>query len=907
MQMTREKESTQRTRTPAHGNPKRKAKKKKKWTWKKTFWLMFFTTAFAVFCAVGGYLFVLLNGERLMREYKDADMFKLAEVSTVYDVNGTELAKLGKGIEHREIAEPRDIPEFVSNAFIATEDRRFKEHSGVDLWSIGRAMVKDVVSRSLAEGGSTITQQLAKNMFLTSDKTFFRKATEVSIALSLENHFTKDEIITMYLNRIFFGKGAYGLKAAAKVYFNKDDLNDLKLWEVATLAAIPKAPSRYNPLSSPERSKERRAVVLQLMYEQGYITAEEAKSAAAVEYDPKMSGHAAKSEDKQNEAYNAFIDYMVEEATEKTGLTEDELYRGGYHIYTTMDANAQRIMFDAFNNDDMFEQSPDDTKMQGAMVITDHSNGSIIAMVGGRDYARKGLNRATVKRQPGSSFKPIVSYAPALETGKYFPWSKLSNEKQCFGKYCPTNLGGYTTSVEMTEAVRRSINIPAVWTLNEIGMKKGFEFAKSLGFPLTNDDYNLSIALGGMTYGVTPINMSEAYNAFANGGNYYDAYAIAKITDRKNNDYYVYHVPKGKKVMSEKTAYYMTEMMREVVTNGTGKNAQISGRTVAGKTGTTQYSVPGYTGKGDRDAWFVGYTPEWTAAVWMGYDKTDKNHLVHESSRRASKMFSEVMGKALQSKKSGSFKKPDKVEQKPEELRAPSGLSASYSENTKSVALSWNSVSGDNISYHVYRKSSKDNTFTQLLKGLKSNSAEDVGVFPGETYTYYVTAVNASEESGRSNQSSVTIKEETPETPIDPPAVDPPAVDPPTTEQPTNPDEPTPPTVPENPDSNNNQPETGDNGTGIGDGGSTGTSSGDGSSGSTDTTDSNASNGTSGMNSFGTKGSDRIINSGGQKDKDNSSKDKSAGNGAEDSSVEIQSVTGKIMNHKQNKNSNKAA
>ncbi|GAC40742.1 membrane carboxypeptidase [Paenibacillus popilliae ATCC 14706] len=732
--------------------------------------------AFAAFIAVGGYLFILLNGERLMREYKDADMFEMAEISTVFDSNNMVIAHLGRGIEHREIAESEDIPQGVRDAFISTEDRRFNEHIGVDLWSIGRAMMKDIVSRSLAEGGSTITQQLAKNMFLTSDKTFFRKATEVSIALALENHFTKDEILTMYLNRIFFGKRAYGIIAASKTYFGTEDLNQLELWQIATLAAIPKAPTHYNPINNPERSKERRQVVLQLMYEQGYITAQERDEASAVDYVPVETKDEGAVDNNNEEVYYSYLDYMVEEIVERTGLTEDQLFRGGYQIYTTLDANAQRIMYGAFNNDEMFEKSKDETKVQGAMVITDHQNGAILAMMGGRDYARKGLNRATIKRQPGSAFKPIVSYAPALETGKWFPWSKLSNEKQSFNGYSPTNLGGYTTSVSMKEAVRRSINIPAVWLLNEIKLKTGFEFAKSLGFPLTNDDFNLSIALGGMTHGVTPINMATAYNAFANGGNYYPSYAVAKIVDRKGHDFYTYHVPKPVSVMSEQTAYYMTEMLTDVVQNGTGTQAQISGRQVAGKSGTTQHSVPGYDGAGDRDAWFVGYTPEWAAAVWMGYDKTDRDHVLHESSRVPSRMFSEVVGKALKDRKSGSFGKPDHVEKEPDPVQKVSGLTASYSEATKTVSLSWKPVQGEKIVYNLYRKSSAEQEYTKLLSGLQVTNAEDIGVFAGETYSYVVTAVSGDEESARSNVAAVKIEEEEiqipdpPESPItDPP------------------------------------------------------------------------------------------------------------------------------------------
>lgn len=759
----------------------RKQKPKKRWTWKKTWWLLFFTTTFAIFCAVGGYLFILLNGERLMNEYKEKDMFQLAVASTIYDRKGVELGKIGAAESNREIAEPGGIPKKVEDAFVATEDRRFYEHAGVDLWSIGRAMVKDVMAGGLVEGGSTITQQLAKNMFLSSDKTFFRKATEMSIALAIENHHTKDEILTMYLNRIYFGSGAYGIKSAAYTYFGVKDLNDLEVWQMATLAAIPKAPSHYSPLLNPERSKERRNVVLSLMREQGYITDQEFEEAKKVEYDPSLAPSKKEGGSSGTTAYQSFIDYMMEEVEERTGFTEDQLRRGGYQIYTTMDSQAQKAMFEEYQNADNFEKSNTDVLSQSAMVITDHSNGAIVAMMGGRDYAVKGLNRVTVKRQPGSSFKPIVSYAPAIESGEYFPWSTLRDDKQCFGNYCPTDLGSnkYVGAIEMTEAVKRSTNLPAVWLLNEIGLKNGFEFAKNMGIHFEDEDYNLSIALGGLTKGATPIEMAEAYNAFANGGIHYDSYSIKKIDDRNGKQVYSYKPEKAKRVMKEQTAYYMTQMMEEVVRSGTGRAAQMD-RPVAGKTGSTQHSIPGYNGPGSRDFWFVGYTPQWTAAVWMGYDKTDKDHVMKGSSGQPAALFSKIMAKAMSGMDKGSFGKPGNVEEKPtpELPSAIEGLAASYSENTKTISLSWNAIEGENVKYHIYRKSAEEQQYTKILADLSVLNAEDIGVFPGQTYTYYVTATSDDNpgEFGKSGEVAVTIPaDETVEPPIDPtePPIDP--------------------------------------------------------------------------------------------------------------------------------------
>ncbi|MBD8497495.1 PBP1A family penicillin-binding protein [Paenibacillus arenosi] len=841
------------SRTQSPKKPKPTMRKKKTWTWKKTWWLFFFTTAFAIFCAVGGYLFIMLNGERLMKEYKEADMFKMAEASIVMDRNGKQIAKLGQQVSNRDIIEYKDIPEHLGQAFIATEDKRFMNHQGVDLWSIGRAMVKDIMAGSLVEGGSTITQQLAKNMFLTSDKTFFRKATEVSIAVSLENHYTKEEILTMYLNRIYFGKGAYGVKAAAKTYFGKDNLNDLEIWEMATLAAIPKAPSHYNPISNPEKSKQRRQVVLKLMREENYITEEQMKAAWDVEYDPSV-GKQHQEKSKTNTAYQSYLDYMVQEAETVTGLTEDQLYRGGYTIYTTMDTHAQQVMYDEFNDDSNFEKSKDEIKSQAAMVITDHSNGAIMAMMGGRDYEKKGRNRVTDKRQPGSTMKPIATYGPAVDTGDWYPWSTLRDDKQCFGSYCPTDLGRnkYVGAIDMTTAVKRSTNLPSVWLLNEIGMKQGYEFAQKLGIDLHKDDYSLALTLGGMTHGTSPLEMSRAYNAFANGGKYYDAYTIKLVKDSKGKDVYKLKV-QPEQVMSEQTSYYMTQMMQEVVNSGTGTAAQID-RPVAGKTGSSQHGIPGYNGPGARDFWFVGYTPQWTASVWMGYDRTDRDHVLRGSSSQPAKLFSQVMSKALKGTDSGSFQRPDNVK-RPEPPKQPttvSGLTAAYSENTKTVSLNWTAVPGDDAVYQLYRKSAKEQQFVKLLGDLKSTNAEDIGVFPGESYTYYVVATSSKiEGEAKSSEVPVSIaaEEEVTEPPVDP----------------------TTPTDPEQPDTGG---EGNESGTGEGNGNNNGSNNGSNSGNNNGQNNGNGNNGNNGNGNGNNAG-----NNGNGQDNNGSGNENSGQNG----------------------------
>jgi penicillin-binding protein 2A len=718
---------------------------------------MFFVVLFGIICAVVGYLLIILNGERILS--KNLNKLNLDSASVVVDQNGKQVAKLSVSEGNREFVPINEIPKLVKDTFVATEDKRFYEHGGVDLFGIGRALVKDVISRSAKEGASTITQQVARNLFLNQDKTLFRKGTEASIALALENHKSKDEILELYLNRIYFGKGQYGIKTAAKYYFGVKDLKELQPWQVATLAAMPKGPNTFNPLSNPEKSMERRAVVLSLMQQQGIITAEERAAAAKEPYNPDVVP-------PQTQLYASYIDYLVKEAEDMTGLTEEELLSGGFTIKSSIDTKTQKIMEDTFKKDSTFEKSKDDIKMQGSMVIMDQHDGSLIAMVGGRDYEKKGWNRVTKTRQPGSSFKPIASYGPAIETGDYFPWSTLRDDKTCYnnGKYCPadSNKVKYVGPISMAQAIKESRNQPAVWLLNEIGASKGIAFADKLGIPLDKkEDRNLSIALGGLTHGVSPLQMARAYGTFANGGTLQDPHSILSITDNREHVVYEFKKPKAKTVISPLTAYYVTQLLQGVVEpGGTGARAKISGRIVAGKTGTTQHGIPGLRSSANRDVWFAGYTPEWTAAVWMGYDETNKDHLVRQSSGQAASLFSTVMSKALQGKKKLAFPKPEGAINPKEQLSPVTGLSAAYSPDNITVRLTWNAVDNKNgnIAYKVYRKADTEADFSKIAD-TADPVFDDYAILPDQTFTYYVTAVDSGTktETDPSAQVSVTI------------------------------------------------------------------------------------------------------------------------------------------------------
>ncbi|TVX99666.1 transglycosylase domain-containing protein [Paenibacillus cremeus] len=743
--------------TPGKSSPKGKKPasgkgKKKKITAGRVLAWTLVAAAIAAICAMGVYIFIIINGSRILTQ--NIDKLNLDEASLIYDVNGKEVATLAA--ENREIVDASEIPDRLRQAFIATEDKRFNEHGGVDFLGIGRALVKDVVARSMVEGGSTITQQLAKNVFLSADKTFFRKATEMSIAVALEQNYSKDKIIEMYLNRIFFGNRAYGIKAASKKYFGVSDLKKLELWQMATLAAIPKAPSVYNPISNPEKSKERRAVVLKLMSDQGYITEAERAAAADVDYQPsKATG---------NDQYQTYIDYVLREAQEKYNLEEDDVLRSGYKIYTSLDPDAQKNMETTYKNDKLFQKDGPEQKMQSSMVILNNKDGGIVAMIGGRDYVIRGLNRAVQQpRQPGSSFKPIVAYAPAIETGKYNPYSMLQDEQVTYeGGYSPRNYDGvYRGQVSMFEAVKKSINAPAVALLKEIGVSKGTQFVNNLGIQLDKKDNNLAIALGGLTNGVTTLQMAQAYSAFANNGSLNQAHAIVKIED---TDGAVKATFKGssKQVMSTKTAWYMTQLLQGVIEpGGTGTAAKFE-RPVAGKTGSTQLDIKGLE-KYNRDLWFVGYTPEWTAAVWMGFDKTDSKHYVSMSSGSAAVIFKEVMQKSLAKRPMTAFVKPQDVPELGAPPKSVDDLKAEYIKDRKAVKLTWTKL-GDNITYQLFRKDSKSQDFpTEPLLTTAMTEVNDISAIQPDTYSYVVVPVNTDSNmtGARSNVVSVTVPADT--------------------------------------------------------------------------------------------------------------------------------------------------
>lgn len=539
------------------------------------------------------------------------------------------------------------MPKVLTDAVVAVEDRRFYEHTGIDIKSIFRAVVRDVLRGSYSEGASTITQQLARNLYLNADKTLGRKLREAAYAIKIDTTYSKNEILEMYLNSIYFGEGSWGVQGAARTYFNKN-VKDLTLPEAAVLAALPKAPSRYSPFQDEAQALERRNIVLVLMRDEGKITAHEYEKA-------KASSLGVVKSDKGNDLkgrYPAYVDAVINEAVNVYGFTEEQLLTGGLRITTELDPSVQNAVADVYKDERLFPESKPDQLIQSGAAIVDQRNGGVRALAGGRgEGVFRGFSRATqLKRQPGSSFKPIAVYGPALEKG-YKPYSTLYDGPLNIEGYQPQDWDHQTRGqVSMQEAVVSSWNVPAVWLLHEIGIDRGLQFAKSLGIPLPAQDRQLGIALGGLSEGVSPLQMAQAFSAFAAKGVLHQAHTITKI-ETSSGHVLVGASLKGVPVMQPETAYAMTSMLQVAVAQGTGKNAAMN-RPVAGKSGTTQLpqtkEFEGISSGSAKDAWFVGYTPELTAAVWVGYDRTDKQHYLTTSGGAVPAiLFREMMNRAL--------------------------------------------------------------------------------------------------------------------------------------------------------------------------------------------------------------------------------------------------------------------
>jgi len=669
--------------------------------WFKKF-LLFSVLIGLALCIIGGAVFMRYIFSGLPPVY-EMEEYTPSLTTKVFDRNNELIHEFS--IEKRSMIPLADIPVDLQNAVVAMEDRNFFKHPGFSIRGIGRALINDLITGHAKQGASTLTQQLSRGVFLTQEKKMIRKIRELILAIQIENQFSKQEILQLYLNQIYLGSGAYGVKAAAKKYFDKE-LEELTIGESALLVGLIPAPGRYNPFANPDLSRKRRNLVLDVMYEQNYISEEELKKAKEEPLPVKPP---------QTDEYKPgryFIEYVRRVLEPKYGM--DVLWKAGLNIYTTIDIKQQEFAektmnkwltdfdeqvakglgieidpndaeADAAKQDDEEETPRDPSKeyprLQGAFMVRDVKTGAVRVLVGGREFDESKFNRATqAKRQPGSSFKPYVwmaalqkGYTPAtlvkdLPTMFYYDgrnWHafdenadlySLDLAKQSFisskdfNVWVPQNYGGKADGwITLRKGLEKSKNLVAVNLIDAVGISNVVHVARKAGLTA-----NLP-RVPALALGVSVLQMDEhlaSLSTFANGGIHTDNYYIERVEDA-NGRILEQHVPLEQAAFSPKDSYLLINMMKGVVQRGSGTAANRLGRSIAGKTGTTQ---------SHRDMWFVGMTPHTAAAAWMGYDDDTS----HENGARftgstTSKWWTAIMEEILKDEPNDDFAVPEGI------------------------------------------------------------------------------------------------------------------------------------------------------------------------------------------------------------------------------------------------------
>ncbi len=610
------------------------------------------------------YGYSVVHGDAIFDLDEEATGQNQTSIIYCYD-NKNNLVELTRlhGEENRIWLDNDDMTEYLAKAVIAIEDVRFEKHHGVDWIRTVGVMVKPSNS---GQGGSTITQQLIKNLTDQNDVTFVRKFNEILSALNLEKHYDKNKIMEAYLNTIYLSHGCYGVKTAAETYFGKD-VKDLNIAECACLASITKAPTKYDPLLNPENNEKRKLMVLDNMLEEGFITKEQYDEAVAYkmiytnskEYKGSKVTKSKSKESDKNTVNSYHTDYLIDQVIadlQKNGYSAKKarkmIFGGGLKIYSSVDLDVQNAMEDVYEK---YVKMPDET-VQGACVVMDYK-GRILGMIGGTGKKKidRGLNRAWMsKRQPGSTIKPLSVYGPALEKSlnddeTEIYWSTPTPDRpltKIDGKPWPTNEGGGYSGANLTvqKGLADSRNTISARTLDKIGVNYSYDFLVNrfhISTLETLDCDYAPLATGSMTHGVSVLEMTTAYQAFGNGGYYYEGYSYYKIEDSKGN-VLIEKTPENTKesVLSANTSWLMNKLLQTVMTEGTGRSYKVRGVQCFGKTGTTT---------GSYDRWFIGGTPEYVGAVWYGYDK-NKEVVYRLSYNPAGTLWNEVMKRIYEEK-----------------------------------------------------------------------------------------------------------------------------------------------------------------------------------------------------------------------------------------------------------------
>lgn len=767
----------------ADNGQSRTARRKQKKSKKKPIWKKILLAALITFLAIGIGVGALCTFWIVTAPNIDAAKLTDPFSSVVYDKDGEVFANLGS--EKRTKVNFDELPKVLIDAVTATEDSRFFTHPGIDIKRIGGAVIANFKRGFGAEGASTLTQQVVEKSFLTPDKKLKLKVQEAWLALKLEREYSKEQILEMYLNKIYYGSGAYGVGKAAEIYFGKTDLDELTLPEAAILAGLPQRPSGYNPFKHPDLMKDRMKTVLTLMVRHGKISQEDADKALEVDITSLLTESSPDSS-----PYEAFLQQVRNEVSEK--VDGADIYTDGLKIYTTIDTSIQdHVEFLLTDSEENPISYPDD-ELKAGMVVLDTKNGAIRAIGGSRNnQGIDGYNYAIRGgQQPGSTAKPIVAYGPAIEYNKMSTYQQINDDE-------PYKIAGtdqtirnwnrkYSGWMTARQALSKSLNVPAVKTLEEAGYGNAKKFAQGLGINFHEDKITIGDAIGGTQTRVTPLQLAGAYRAFGNEGIYNDPYAVTKVEfpDGKT----VELKPEPKEAMSDYTAYMITDMLKTAITEGTGTLANIPGLDVAGKTGTTSLEDV----EGSPDSWFSGYTTNYTISIWTGgYTDEDGNRKPMPDTKIPHALFKNTMTEISKDIETADFKKPSSVvevgvekgsnpaslpskytptsqivkelfvkgtepkstSEKYDELDPVSGLQAKYDKDSNSIKVEWKYGSDEDISFEI--SAGIDGGQMQNLSSTEDKTMEISNVDAGAEYEIQVIAVG---DSSKSDPKSTTVK-----------------------------------------------------------------------------------------------------------------------------------------------------
>ena len=658
-----------------------------------------------------------------------------------------------------------EVPQYVQEAFISIEDKNFYKHHGLNYKRMVKAMWNNMWHGAFVEGASTISQQLIKNTHLSSEKTIKRKMKEIMLTRKLEREFPKEDILEIYLNVIYFGEGAYGISDAASTYFNKKT-SDLTLAEGAMLAGMIKAPSRYSPIYNPENCIERRNLVLREMLKDEVISQEMYDNAIAEELVLDMP------EKKADDSL--YYRACMAEAGEILDLSQKDIALSGMKIYTYLDKDKQSKLEEIVNDDNYYQENRNGNIADSLAIVVDNETYGIQAFAGRSPY-----NLINFNRQPGSAIKPILVYAPALDSGQINPESPILDEETDFDGYVPHNVGGFHGYVSASEAVALSLNVPAVKVLEEYGIDKAKAFAKRAGVRFDEKDTGLAIALGGFTQGITLQELVDTYLPYSNGGNYKKTSFIRKIVDNSGHVIYDNSQP-PKQIMGEDSAYLMTDMLIDGVLTGTSKKLSTLPYQVAGKTGTVM--VPNTND--NSDAVSVAYTTEHTMGVWLGnYSNDSEYNLINTNNGGtfATAMIRDMFKDMYQDEKPKDFEVPESVvevnvdlneisenhtlciasDKTPERYKKKCYFAKRFLPETESkVYINLElpdfdvSINGDKaditftakryLSYKVYRlEDGKEKLIGVVADVEGEQTVKDIGLSPNTRYKYYVEIISS--------------------------------------------------------------------------------------------------------------------------------------------------------------------